>query len=78
MLDPTFMYAWDPAVWRQWFDVSNARLSADETRKTLLDTFHARYGVCGSKFGTLRSLMASDPRFQVLAENDRGWVFEVR
>lgn len=78
LMDPTFMYYWDPAVWQKWFDVSNARLSADDTRRTLLETFHARYGVCGSKFGTLRSLMATDPRFTVLAENPRGWVFEVR
>jgi hypothetical protein len=78
MLDPTFMYAWDPGVWRKWFDVSNARLTPAETRAALLDVFHARYGVCGAKFGALRAQMGADPRFTILAENANGWVFEVR
>ncbi|HEX4047592.1 MAG TPA: hypothetical protein VH309_07150, partial [Elusimicrobiota bacterium] len=78
LMDPTFMYYWNPAVWKQWFDVSNGRLTADETVRTLTDTFHARFGVCGAKFGGLRALMASDPRFSILAENKQGYVFQVR
>ena len=78
MMDPTFMYYWDPAIWKRWTDVSNARLTADETRRTLAETFHARFGVCGSKFGRLRALLGADPRFAILAENEQGFVFEVR
>jgi hypothetical protein len=78
MMDPTFMYYWDRGVWQQWFDVSNARLSAEETRRTLLETFHARYGVCGAKFAGLRALLGSDPRFAILAENKNGFVFQVQ
>lgn len=77
IMDPTFMYYWDPAIWQKWFDVSNARLTPDETRRTLTETFHARFGVCGSKFSGLRGLMAADPRFSILAENKQGFVFEV-
>jgi len=78
MMDPTFMYYWDPKIWGKWSDASNGLLSADETRKTLLETFHTRYGVCGAKFGALRALMGADARFSILAENKNGYVFEVR
>ena len=78
ILDPTFMYYWDPAIWKQWFDISNARLSADETHRVLGETFHARFGVCSSKFRGLRDLLGADPRFAILAENIHGFVFEVR
>ena len=78
MMDPTFMYYWDPAVWRKWFDVANARLTPDETRRTLTETFHARFGVCGAKFVGLRDLMRADPRFSILAEDAHGFVFQVR
>lgn len=78
LMDPTFMYYWNPGIWKQWFNVSNALLTPDETRRALLDTFHARFGVCGSKFATLRGLIAADPRFSILAENTSGYLFEVR
>lgn len=77
LMDPTFMYYWDPAIWKRWFDVSNARLTPDETRRTLLETFHARFGVCGAKFGGLHAMMRADPRFSILAENNQGFVFQV-
>jgi hypothetical protein len=78
MMDPTFMYYWDPAIWKQWTDVSNGRLTPDETLRTLSETFHARFGLCGSKFGTLRGMLGADPRVAILAENKQGYVFEVR
>jgi hypothetical protein len=78
LMDPTFMYYWDPAIWKQWSDVANARLTADETRRTLTETFHARFGVCGSKFAPLRSMLGADKRFAILAEDKQGFVFEVR
>ena len=78
MMDPTFMYYWDPAIWKRWNDLSNGRLTRDETRRTLTETFHARFGVCGSKFAALRALIGADPRFTILAEDKQGYVFEVR
>jgi hypothetical protein len=78
MMDPTFMYYWSPSIWKQWSDVANGRLTADETRRTLTETFHARFGVCSSKFGSLRAMLAADKRFAILAENKQGFVFEVR
>jgi hypothetical protein len=76
IMDPTFMYYWSPDVWHKWFDVSNAKLTAAETRRTLSETFHTRFGVCGSRFGELKKLMRGDKRFSILAENDEGFVFE--
>jgi hypothetical protein len=78
MMDPTFMYYWNPATWKTWNAVANARLSPDETRDALLGTFRARYGVCGSKFWPFRRLIGADKRFEILAENASGFVFEVR
>jgi len=77
MMDPTFMYYWDPTVWKRWSDVANARLSPDETVRALTKTFSARFGVCGSKFHELRSLIARDPRFHVLQEDRNGYLFTV-
>jgi hypothetical protein len=78
MMDPTFMYYWSPETWKTWNAVSNGRLSPDETRDALLGTFHARYGVCGSKFWSLRQLIGADKRFEIVSENPYGYVFEVR
>jgi hypothetical protein len=77
IMDPTFMYAWNPAIWRTWFDLSNARLTPDETARDLTGVFHARYGVCGSKFMPLRRMLGEDRRFKILAENPQGFVFEL-
>jgi hypothetical protein len=78
MMDPTFMYYWNPAIWRQWFDVANARLSPDDTVRALTGTFGARFGLCGAKFGSFRHLISEDKRFEVLAEDKNGFVFSVR
>ncbi len=77
LLDPTFMYYRNPETWKTWNAVANARLSPDETRGALLGKFNAHYGVCGSKFGAFRQLIGADKRFQILAENAAGFVFEV-
>lgn len=77
MMDPTFMFYWDPAIWRRWSDVANARLPADATRRTLTETFGARFGLCGSKFAALRRMLGDDPRFRIMDENKNGFVFEV-
>lgn len=76
LMDPTFMYYWDPAIWRRWDDVANARLSPGDTARELKETFGARYGVCGSKFAGLRTLMDDGRLFRVLAENEHGFVFK--
>jgi hypothetical protein len=78
LMDPTFMYYWNPKIWKSWFDVGNALLTPDETVKTLTGTFHARFGLCGAKFIPFRGLIGNDPRFTVLAENKNGFVFELR
>lgn len=78
IMDPTFMYSWDPQVWRSWSDIANARMSPTDTVRALTDTFHARYGLCGVKFAPFRRMIGSDERFTILAENKNGFVFEVR
>ncbi len=76
IMDPTFMYYWDPAIWRKWSDVANARLAPAETARALKETFGARFGVCGSKFSGLRVMLEDGKRFKILAENENGFVFE--
>ncbi len=77
IMDPTFMYYWDKSVWRKWSDLANARLSPEQTRRTLAETFSARFGLCSSKFAGLRGLIGQDRRFRVLAEDANGFVFEL-
>jgi len=77
MMDPTFMYYWDPALWRKWSDINNGRIAMDGVYKAMTETFHARFGVCGSKFRMLRAMMGPDERFDILAEDKNGFVFEV-
>lgn len=77
IMDPTFMYYWNPEIWRKWTDVANARLSREETARTLKETFGARYGVCGSKFGALRAYLEDGKRYRILAENEHGFVFQL-
>lgn len=76
LMDPTFMYYWNPAIWRRWTDLANARLTAGDTARELKETFGARFGVCGHKFSGLRSLMEDDKRFRIIAENEHGFVFK--
>ena len=77
IMDPTFMYYWNPKIWQRWFDVSNARLTPDETVASLTDVFHARFGLCSSKFTGLRRMMREDDRFRILAEDEHGYAFEL-
>lgn len=77
IMDPTFMYYWNPGVWQKWFDVGNARLSPDETVAALTNVFHARFGVCGAKFVLFRNLIGGDPRFKILAEDEGGFAFQL-
>lgn len=77
MMDPTFMYFWDRRVWQSWSDVSNGRLSADETITALTQTFSTRYGFCGRRFEKLRQLVSNDKRFRIMAEDKDGYIFEL-
>lgn len=76
LMDPTFMYYWDPSLWRRWNDLANARLTPGDTARELKETFGARFGVCGAKFSGLRSIMDDGTRFRILAENEHGFVFK--
>lgn len=78
MMDPTFMYYWDPAAWRLWQDVAQARLSADEVHAALTERFKTRFGVCSQRSAPFRRLIGSDGRFKILAETPRSFAFEVR
>lgn len=76
LMDPTFMYYWDPEIWRRWNGLANARMTAGDAARELKETFGARFGVCGGKFSGLRSLMDDGKRFRIIAENEHGFVFQ--
>ncbi|MFA6029540.1 MAG: hypothetical protein WC969_06790 [Elusimicrobiota bacterium] len=75
MLDPTFMYYWDPALWRKWEGLR--RLPAEEAANTLVGTFGTRFGACQAVYGDFRRTVGSDKRFRILDEDRNGYVFEV-
>ena len=77
MMDPTFMYYWNPAIWRSWFETSNLRLAPDEAMHVLTDRFHSRFGLCGNKFQAFHQWVRNDSRFKVLQENNEGFAFEI-
>lgn len=78
LMDPTFLNAGDPEVLRVWSDATNLRMSADEVHRAFTDVFHARVGVCGSKFDGFKALLKTDERYRILSEGPEGFAFEVR
>jgi hypothetical protein len=77
MMDPVFMYYWDPSLWRLWHDASNALLAPDEVHRALKERFRAGFGVCGQKFQPFRNLIGHDRRYEILSEDGAGFVFKV-
>jgi len=77
MLDPVFMYYWNPELWRLWHGAANATLPPDEIHRALRDRFQVRFGLCSRKFEAFRDLVGRDRRYKVLAEDDEGFVFKV-
>ena len=77
MMDPTFMYYWSSEIWNKWFNVSNGKLSADQTVQELTETFKTRVGVCPQYFSGLRSLVLTDHRFHMLYEDPQVFVFSL-
>jgi hypothetical protein len=77
MLDPVFMYFWDPSLWRLWHDASNAMLTPDEVHRAFKERFQACFGVCGRKFQPFRDLIGRDRRYKILDEDDEGFAFKV-
>jgi hypothetical protein len=77
MMDPVFMYYWDPSLWRLWHDAANVLLTPDEVHRALRERFGVRYGLCGQKFKPFRDLVGRDRRYKILDEDGAGFVFEV-
>ena len=76
MMDPVFMYDWDPALWKLWRDSANALLTPDETHHAIKERFHADFGVCSQKFKAFRKLIGRDRRYRILDEDDQGFAFK--
>ena len=73
-LDPTFIYIWDPGMWREWVDIVKGNYGSntyEQMRKI------ARYGVCTAQFQQLRQIIKKDPRIEILFENKYSYVFRL-
>ncbi|MCX5794805.1 MAG: hypothetical protein NTY77_04860 [Elusimicrobia bacterium] len=77
MLDPVFMYSWDPALWRLWHGAANVTLPPDEIHRAFRERFQARFGLCSQRSGAFRELVGRDRRYKILDEDGEGFVFKV-
>ena len=75
-LDPNFMYAWKPEIWKEWDDAANGRLG-DATYDALKNDFKTNWGVCTSDFTGIRTLIRNDKRFSVPYEDQNTFVFRL-
>ena len=74
MLDPNFMYFYDSELWRRWATVARGGYrgrSYDILRE------HYRFGVCTWDFTDLRAIVETDPRMNIVFENDNTYVFRL-
>jgi len=77
MMDPTFMYYWNPEIWKKWFQISNAQISADQIVHELSQTFKTRVGVCPQFFMAFKGIVLQDKRFRLLYEDPQVFVFSL-
>ena len=63
-LDPTFMYAWRPDVWKRWDDLTHAKLK--DPIRVIRQEFHARYVYCTSDFGAFRTQLRTKPQARLV------------
>lgn len=62
-LDPNFMYAWRPDVWRRWDRLTHAK--DPDPIGTLRGFFHAEYVYCTGDFGAFRSQLGREGAEQI-------------
>ncbi|MDD5628219.1 MAG: hypothetical protein PHU21_04080, partial [Elusimicrobia bacterium] len=77
MMDPVFMYYWDPELWRLWHGTANLSLPPDEVHRALRQRLKVRYGLCSQRSAAFRGLVGRDRRYRILDEDGAGFVFEV-
>jgi hypothetical protein len=77
MMDPMFMYYRYPELWELWGRVSNGALSPDATIRAFRERFGTRFGACSREFDALRTLIAGDRRYRIIAEDGSAYAFEV-
>jgi hypothetical protein len=74
-LDPTFIYAWDPELWREWSLLAHGNFSLDTYDKLKK---YGRYGICTSDFKTLYGIIRVDDRIDIVYEDPNFYVFKIK
>ncbi len=63
-LDPTFMYNWNPELWKRWNALANGK--DNRPIQTILDYFKVNYMYCTSDFRALRQQLARMPEAELI------------
>jgi hypothetical protein len=74
-LDPTFMYVTDPARWRAWREVAEAR--AGSVRREVVDTFGARHAFADAWYGPFMERAEQEPGVRVAYADPECRVYEM-
>jgi len=67
-LDPNFMYAWKPEVWKTWDRLTHAK--DPDPRGTLTGFFKADYVYCTSDFGAFKNQLQRTPGMELIYPPD--------
>lgn len=75
--DPIYMYYWNPKKYKLYRDISFGRSS--DPYVLLKNEFNVRYGYVGKNyFSGLIAQIRTDPRFEVMAEDNLGLFFRLK
>jgi hypothetical protein len=77
ILDPNFMYTWDPEFWKMWDKASHGYYGHD-TYDIFKNKFHIRYGVATSDFTDLRMVISRDKRMEIVLDTGDAYVFRLK
>jgi len=74
-LDPIYMYYRSPEHYRLYRAIAGGQVK--DAPVLIRERFGARYGYVGRSFGAFYRQVKGDRRFSILAEDDRGALFEI-
>jgi hypothetical protein len=76
VLDPAFMYCWNPQVWREWRMIVDGMKS--NTYAAIRDDFRARHVFATGDLQRFLATLARDPRFELIHRDRLCGVFHLK
>lgn len=76
-LDPTFMYNYDPALYKLFADITMAKVSTGLSQ-LVKDNFSAKYFIVDSDRKQLNTYLQADPGFVKVYEDKDAWLYKLK